>query len=110
MRKNSTAATAALAMLSWAVGAAVFFRTTLLSRFDIVDGDAADGQLIMYMHEHLFRWLQGQASFGSPAVFYPQPDVLGYTDAFLLDLVPYSAIRLLGADPYLSMQLLGIAL
>jgi hypothetical protein len=97
-------------MLSWTIGAAVFFRTALLSRFAIINGDAADGQLIMYMHEHLFRWLEGRASFGSPAVFYPQPDVLGYTDAFLLDLLPYAAIRLLGADPYLSMLLLGIAL
>ena len=114
MQKLSPAAAAPLVtlcvLLSWAVGAAVFFRTSLLSHFDIVNGDAADGQLIMYMHEHLFRWLEGQASFGSPAVFYPQPDVLGYTDAFLLDLLPYAAIRLLGADPYLSMQLLGIAL
>ncbi len=114
MRQVPSATAAPLAMLSavlcWVVGAAVFFRTSLLSGFANVNGDAADGQLIMYMHEHLFRWLQGQADFGSPAFFYPQPNVLGYTDAFLLDLLPYSAIRLLGADPYLSMQLLGIAL
>ena len=110
MRKMSSATAAPLAVLCWTIGAAVFFRTSLLSRFATINGDAADGQLIMYMHEHLFRWLQGQASFGSPAVFYPQPDVLGYTDAFLLDLLPYSAISLLGADPYLGMQLLGIAL
>jgi hypothetical protein len=96
--------------LAWAVGATVFFRTSLLSRFDVVNGGVGDSQLIVYMHEHLFRWLQGHASFGSPPIFYPQPNVLGYTDAFVLDLLPYAGWRLLGADPFLSMQLTAIML
>ncbi len=97
-------------MLSWVIGAAVFFPTSLLSGFDIINGDPADGELIVYAHEHLFRRLEGPASFRSPAFFYPQPDVLGYTDAFMLVLLPYAGLRLTGDDPFFSMQLLAIAL
>lgn len=97
-------------LLIWAGGAAVFFRTSLVSGFDVVNGAVGDSQIIVYVHEHLFRWLQGQASFGSPAMFYPQPDTLGYAEAFVLDLLPYAALRRLGADPFLSMQLTAILL
>ena len=94
----------------WAVGAAAFFRKSLFSGFALVNGDAADGKMIIYMHEHLFRWLVDQASFGSPAIFYPQPGVLGYSDAFILDVPPYSGLWLAGADPFVSMQLPAIVL
>jgi hypothetical protein len=110
MQRCSTAAAAAFAIPVWAVGAAVFFRNSLFTGFALVNGDAADGKMIIYMHEHLFRWLVRQTSFGSPAIFYPQPGVLGYADAFILDVLPYSGLRLAGADPFVSMQLLAIVL
>lgn len=97
-------------MLMWGIGAAAFFRISLLSGFAVVSGDVGDGRMIVYLHEHLFRWLLGLADFASPPFFYPQPNVLGYSDAFLLDLLPYSALRLLGFDPFLSMELFLIAL
>lgn len=110
MPKLTTATSAPLAVLAWAIGAAVFFRGSLISGFAVVNGDPDDGKLIVYLHEHLFRWLKGQASFGSPAFYFPQTDVLGYSEAFLLNMLPYAGFRLLGADPFLSMQLLGISL
>jgi hypothetical protein len=46
----------------------------------------------------------------SPPFCYLQKHALGYTDAFLLDAMPYSALRVIGLDPLLAMQLLAIPL
>ncbi len=102
--------TLALAALVWGAGAALFFRTSWTSGFDYISGSPGDTQLIIYLHEHLFRWLVGQVPFNSPGFFYPQPNVLGYTDAFILNLLPYSTLRFAGIDPFLSVQLLTVAL
>jgi hypothetical protein len=83
---------------------------SLLSGFDLINDDPAHGELIVYVHKHLFRRLEDRAGIRSPAFCYPQPDVLGYTDALMLDLLPYAGLRLTGDDPFLRMQLLAIAL
>ena len=110
LHAHSSILRALLTFACWALGAAVFFRAALSSGFAVTSGDVADGRLIVYLHEHLYRWLLGQASFLSPAMFYPQTKVLGYTDAFLLDLVPYAAFRFSGLDPFLSAQLMAMGL
>jgi hypothetical protein len=94
-----------VAIGAWLCGAVVFFRVQWLSGFDRVSGSDGDGRLIIYLHEHLFRWLSGAASFTSPQMFYPVPGVLGYSDAFLLNLPAYAALRAAGIDPFLSHQL-----
>ena len=96
--------------LVWTVAAAIFFRYPIFSSFDHIFGDRADGSMIIYFHEHMFNVLQGRAQFTSPQFFYPEPDVLGFGPAFLLDSVPYSILRLIGYDPFLSFQLLIIIL
>jgi hypothetical protein len=96
--------------LIWCLGAAVFFRVPLLTGFAVVTGNGGDGRQNLYVHEHLYRWILGRENFFSPPIFYPQPNVLGYSDAFLLNLLPYSALRLLGLDAYLSIQVLLIVL
>ena len=98
------------ALLAWAASAAVAFRSSLLSGFDLVSGNAGDGRLIAYLHEHLFAALRGRAELLSPSFYFPQKNVLGYTDAFLLDALPYSALRMLGLDPFLASQALAIGL
>lgn len=95
---------------AWAVGAAVAFRYVLMSSFDLIFGDRADGRMIIYLHEHLFNALQGRGQFLSPPIFYPQANGLGFTDAFLLDIPPYAVLRWLGLDPFLSFQVFAIAL
>lgn len=97
-------------MLIWAVAAAVFFRIPLLSGFAMVSGNAGDGLQSVYVHEHLYQWLLGRAAFGSPPIYYPQPHVLGYSDAYPLDLPLYAGLRLFGLDPFLSDQLMLVAL
>jgi len=99
-----------IAALAWIASAAVFFRQSIFSGFDRVPGDRLDGRLIIYLHEHLFRWLLGYAQLRSPAFYYPQRDVLGYSDAFLLDAVPYTTLRLIGLDPYLSITAMFVVL
>lgn len=97
-------------MLAWAAGASVFFRISLLSGFKVVPGDLIDSRMIIYFHEHLFQWLLGNEQLYSPPFYYPQPSAFGYSDAFLLDLLPYSAVRLLGFDPFLSMLATAVVL
>jgi len=97
-------------MAVWAIGVAYSFRQTLLSSFDVMTGDRGDARLIVYLHEHLVQSLLGNATFLSPGIFYPQSNVLGFSDAFLLDIAPYAALRALGCDPFLSLQIVFIAL
>ncbi len=81
---------------AWAAAACVSFRHVVSSSFDLIFGDRGDGRPIVYLHEHLFNALQGGAPFFSPRIFYPQQHVLGFSDAYLLDVAPYAALRWLG--------------
>jgi hypothetical protein len=96
--------TLAAGIAAWAAAACVAFRHVVSSSFDLIFGDRGDGRLIVYLHEHLFNALQGAAPFLSPPIFYPQQHVLGFSDAYLLDVAPYAALRWLGLDPFLSFQ------
>ncbi|NEW87562.1 hypothetical protein DU475_09840 [Rhodopseudomonas sp. WA056] len=98
------------ALAAWLGAAAFAFRSSLLTSFGLVFGNGGDGRLIAYLHEHLFAALQGRAELLSPAFYFPQENALGYTDAFLLDALPFAALRGLGFDPFLASQLLAIAL
>src|SRR5262249_21143552 len=80
------------------------------SSFDVVFGGRGDGRMIVYLHEHLFNALRGRADFLSPPIFYPQKHVLGFTDAFVLDVLPYAALRMIGLDPFLSVQIWAVIL
>jgi hypothetical protein len=97
-------------LATWALAALVFFRHPLAALFAEVFGDSNDGSLIVYTHEHLYRAVMGRAEFLSPPFFYPQTNVLGFTDAFLLNVAPYTLLRMLGFDPFLSIQLMLILL
>jgi len=99
-----------LAVAVWGAGGLVFYRQFVFSGFDRVFGDIGDGRLIVYLHEHLYHVVQGLAPLISPAMFYPKSGVLGYSDAFLLDIPLYAPLRLLGCDPFLSYQLTWVAL
>lgn len=105
-----TLPTLLIAMAAWLGAAAFAFRSSLLTSFDLVFGNSGDGRLIAYLHEHLFAALRGRAELLSPAFYFPQKNALGYTDAFLLDALPFAALRGLGFDPFLASQILAIAL
>jgi hypothetical protein len=82
-----------------------FFGGTIWSGFRLSSGDEGDATLIAFLHEHVYQSLLGNASLRNPQFFYPTPGVLGYTDAFLLNQIFYTPLRLLGVEPLLATQL-----
>ena len=97
-------------LMFWLLGSAIFFRDTWRTGFDVVMGDLGDTRLIVFLHEHLYDWLRGVGELRSPPAYFPQQGTLGFSDAFLLDALPYALFRTLGADPYLAMLMLQVAL
>ena len=96
--------------VAYLVGGAVFFRWQLFSRFDLLSGNSGDTRFIIAIHEHLFQVLHGRGALLSPPFFYDTPGTLGYSDAFVLNEVLYAPLRLLGADPFLALELVPMLL
>jgi hypothetical protein len=92
------------------LGALIFFRWQIMSKFDLVFGGGADVRFVVFIHEHVYRWLNGRADFLSPPFFFNQTNTLGYSDAFILDQLIYAPLRVLGAEPLLVLSLIAIVL
>jgi hypothetical protein len=90
---------------AWLLGALVFFREQWDSSFKWLMGNDGDTRLAAYLSEHWFQVLHGQASWLNPSFFYPVKGVLGWSDTFFIYQVFYAPLRLLGADPFLALQL-----
>src|SRR5215469_4708809 len=75
-------------------------------RFDYFPGDLIDGRLCMYLLEHGYKWLSGQAahSFFDASFFYPVRGTLAYSDNYLGQLWFYAPWRWLGLDRETSFQ------
>jgi len=58
-------------------------------------GDPFDSRLMIVIHEHWWRWLNGLTEFRDLGFFYPYNKALGFSDAFLLPGVIYSIFRFL---------------
>jgi len=91
-------------------GALVFFRWQIISKFDLVFGGGADTRFVAFIHEHVYRSLNGRADFLSPPFFFNQTKTLGYSDAFILDQLMYVPLRVLGVEPFLALSLLAMVL
>ncbi|WP_243438793.1 DUF7024 domain-containing protein [Fundidesulfovibrio soli] len=62
-----------------------------------IPGDLGDSRFNMYILEHGWRWLTGQApSFWSAPFYYPAPDVTAFSDSHLGTLPLYAALRWAG--------------
>ncbi len=92
------------------IGFFVFFRGQIFSDFDLAFGDRGDGRLMIFIHEHVYHWLRGEADLLSPPFFFNQTGTLGYSDALVLDQLIYAPLRLLGAEPFLALSLTAIIL
>ena len=101
---------AALVVVVWAAGAAVFFREQIGSGFGWLMGNDGDSRLEVYLCEHWFKVLHGQASWLDPRFFWPLRGLLGWSDTFFVYQVFYAPLREMGADPFLAMQLTVVAL
>jgi hypothetical protein len=81
------------------------FRSWLLSGFDVYFG-GDDNRLLVSLLEHWFRFFSGlEGDWRSPRFFYPERNVLAFSDAFFLYAFPYSIFRTLGVEPSNSFML-----
>ena len=92
------------------LGSLAFFRNAIFSGFDKVMGIRFDTGLVVFLHEHWWKVLKGNASWLSPNFMYPSTKTLGFTDTYFLDTLLYAPLRLLGVEPFLAFQLTAILL
>ena len=100
---SSRTANSAIAVVGFALGFVIFFRTQIFSRLDLLFGDRGDTRFVVFIHEHLFQAMHGRSDFLSPPFFYNVRGTLGFSDAFLLNELIYAPLRVLGVDPYLAL-------
>jgi hypothetical protein len=91
---------------AWLVGALWFFRDQWDTGFHKLNGDGGDSAFIVYILEHWFRVIHGQASWANPAIFYPYKGILGWSDGLILFEVIYAPLRWLGFDELLAAQIM----
>jgi hypothetical protein len=94
----------------YVIGALVFFRWQIFSKFDLVFGGRSDARADAFLHEHVYRWLFIHSGLLSPPFFYNKTETLGYTDAYLLDQAIYAPLRLIGAEPLLALSFVPVFL
>jgi hypothetical protein len=99
-----------LLAVAWLAAAAIFFRGSLFTSWRMIAGDAGDGRFIIFINEHIFQSLMGRADFLSPPMFWPVPNTLGDSEAFLLYQVLYAPLRWLGLDPFRAYEITLILL
>jgi hypothetical protein len=92
-------------ILTCAAVLGVFFRDFFASHFNLIAGDIGDNRFCIAIFEHWRAVAQGRAGMTSPNFFWPQPHVLGYSEAMFLLALPYSMARSLGLDRYISFEL-----
>jgi hypothetical protein len=83
-------------LILYTIGFIAFFRKQIFSNFDLMFGDSSDGRFVVFIHEHVLTSISGQSDLLSPPLFFNEPNVLGYSEAFLLDQIVYAPSRLLG--------------
>ena len=91
--------------LLFALGFAWMFRSWFTTGFDSYFGDEGDARILISLLEHWFRFYSGLVpDWRSPAFFYPERGVLGFSDAYFLYSLPYSLVRATGLDPFISFM------
>jgi hypothetical protein len=79
----------------------------LLSGMHRMQADIGDSRLNNYLLEHSWLWVTRQPGhdiFWSPAFYYPQPNVAGYSDLMLGFAPFYWCWRLIGLQPDTAFQ------
>jgi len=73
-------------------------------------GDPFDARLMIVLHEHWWKWYNGDVALRDTQFFYPFDKALGYSDVFLIQGSLYSFIRLIGFDLAISWSITTISL
>ena len=83
--------------LSW------FFQPVIVSNFRFLLGDLGDTRLCNAILEHWWTFWRAGRDWKSPPMFFPEPGVLGYSDAFFLFTPFYGLARAFGFTPYYAL-------
>src|SRR5882672_7359539 len=75
------------------LGTLLFHIALFSSGFDRFPGDRGDARFFVYLAEHWYQVLLGQAELISPGMFYPVKGTIGYTDPIMAHALPYSLLR-----------------
>jgi hypothetical protein len=95
----------AIGGLVGAIGFLWLFRAWVFDGGDGIWGDQGDARLLIAWLEHWYRWFAGaDADWRSPLIFFPERNTLGYSDAYFLYALPYSALRALRIDPFTAFM------
>jgi hypothetical protein len=89
----------AVATLVYCIAMALFFRTPILSGFDLGFGERGDAIIEIAILEHWHNVLRGVAAWDTTFYFHPHTGTLGYNDGYLLYGLVYSFWRTF-ADPF----------
>jgi hypothetical protein len=108
-RESGGLARAIAATLCGALCLTFFFRGQLGDGFTLLLGDRHDGVIALSILEHWYNVLRGLEPWDRTAYFFPVPATLGYNDGYLLFGLIHAGFRALGADPFLSGELVNIA-
>ena len=99
-----------LVALACAACLAAFFRGQIMDGFTLLLGDRHDGVIELSILEHWRNVLRGTEAWNRTAYFWPVPGTLGYNDGYLAFGLLHAVFRGLGADPFLSGELVNMAL
>lgn len=83
------------------------FRAVVLH--GLLPGNIGDARWTLGLHEHWYRVWTGQDAIRDLAYYFPLPNTLGSSDAFLVQGQFYSLARLLGFDQLNSWLIAGIS-
>jgi hypothetical protein len=96
----------AVVLAALALGMYLLPLRALGARLTSMPGDLVDGRFNVYVLEHGWRVLRGQeARFWDAPFFYPEPNVIAWSDSHLGTLPFYVAFRAVGVDRETSAQL-----
>ena len=68
-------------------------------------GDPFDGRLMVVLHEHWVNFFKGNQSLNETGFFFPFQSGLGFSDAFILQGLIYSLVRIVFDDMLVSWTL-----
>jgi hypothetical protein len=83
----------------------VLIRYQIINEFSLLQGDRYDAVIVVNILEHWFDVFSGVSSWTEVNYFYPYTKTIAQTDAYFLVGVAYLPFRLLGLDPFISVEL-----
>ena len=101
---------AALYVAVLAAAIFVFFKVQIASSFSTLLGERFDGFIELSILEHWYNVVRGLEQWSTTGYFYPHKDGLGYNDGFFLFGLVFAGFRALGVDPFLSSELVNVAM